>query len=352
MKRFGEETLSLEYLSASQFNHENPNWRDSVLGGACFGRHAASRPDSGLPLLCIEMQTGCDGETVFEIWHSNELLSSGSQGDIRYRYGENLLFGCLSLDETLPEISEDAVPPLQQLSKVAYQEIFSLLEILGFSSVLRFWNYFPAINQESHAMERYRQFNIGRQDAFLSQGRSLCDSVPAACALGSAGRHLQIAFLASRSASTSIENPRQVSAYHYPSQYGPRSPSFSRAGLVNLAGKPVLFISGTASIVGHLSVHIDDVAAQTRESLRNIDWVLEQANHQAPEAGFCLADLAYKVYVRHLEDMPVVRQEMERYIGAAVPTVYLQADVCRAELLVEIEASGGHAMRINAPLSC
>jgi enamine deaminase RidA (YjgF/YER057c/UK114 family) len=223
-----------------------------------------------------------------------------------------------------------------------------LLESRGYNAILRFWNYFPGVNRVSHNLERYLQFNIGRQNAFLSHGRSVTGNVPAACALGSADGGLQVAFLAARADPIGIENPRQISAYHYPDQYGPRSPTFSRASLVNLWGRDLLFISGTASIVGHQTLHAGDVGAQTRECLRNIAAVVAEANRRTPGAGFDLGDLAYKVYIRYREDLVRVRHELMRFIGAPVSVVFLQADVCRADLLVEIEASGGHAL--PAPL--
>ncbi len=219
-------------------------------------------------------------EAICEVWHCAEPLESGRHGPIRYRQGETLLFGCLSLDEAAPD---DARSPLQAATEAAYRAIFELLEARGYQTVLRFWNYFPAINRESHGMERYRQFNIGRQDAFLAHGRSVIDKVPAACALGSAGGGLQIAFLAARANVVGVENPRQLSAYHYPSQYGPRSPTFARAGLVSLGGRDMLFISGTASIVGHQTLHHGDVAAQTRECLHNIAAIVAEANRKATE---------------------------------------------------------------------
>lgn len=342
----GEGILRLEYLSASQLGQQDQDWRNSVLGGACFSHPAAAFDAVELPLLSVDMILPPGAEAFCEVWHCNEALQSGRHGDISYRQGDTLLFGCLSLDEADEPAPPSARAPLQKLTESAYQKIFELLEARGYQSVLRFWNYFPAINQTSHAMERYRQFNVGRQDAFLAQGRAVIGNVPAACALGSAGGGLHIAFLASRAVATGIENPRQVSAYNYPSQYGPRSPSFSRAGLSNLAGRDVLFISGTASIVGHQTMHNGDVTAQTRESLRNIAAVLAEANRVATcqhGDGFRLNDLAYKVYVRHPEDLAAVRREMEAFIGAPASAVFLQADVCRADLLVEIEASGGHA---------
>jgi enamine deaminase RidA (YjgF/YER057c/UK114 family) len=196
-------------------------------------------------------------------------------------------------------------------------------------------------------MERYHQFNIGRQDAFLAHGRSVIENVPAACALGSATGALTVAFLAVRAEVIGLENHRQVSAFSYPDQYGPRSPTFARAGLVRLNGRDMLFISGTASIVGHQSLHVGDVVAQTRESMANIAAIVVAANQRSDEAGFDLADLNYKVYVRNLADMAAVKQEIEACAGAPVRAICLRADVCRSELLVEIEASGGHPLQFE-----
>jgi enamine deaminase RidA (YjgF/YER057c/UK114 family) len=335
--------LCLEYIPFSRLPQQDEDWHASVIGGAGYAHPPVAHDTLAWPLLSVDMHLPQAGEAMCEVWRCAEKLTAGQHGNIRYRQGDSLLFGCLSLDEPAATAGETRAP-LQTITEAAYQQVFELLASLNFSAVLRFWNYFPAINQVSHDIERYRQFNIGRQDAFLAQGRSVIDNVPAACALGSASGGLQIAFLASREASVSIENPRQVSAYNYPNQYGPRSPSFSRAGLVSLAGQPMLFISGTASIVGHRSMHIGDATAQTQESLRNIASVVEQANRQTATSPFRLADLAYTIYVRHAADLPVVQREMVAFIGAVPHAVFLQADVCRADLLVEIEASGGHAL--------
>jgi hypothetical protein len=54
--------------------------------------------------------------------------------------------------------------------------------------------------------------------------------------------------------------------------------------------------------------------------------------------------MIYTVYVRRADDLAVVREVFERAVGAdsaaARDAVYLQADICRDELLVEIEAHG------------
>jgi enamine deaminase RidA (YjgF/YER057c/UK114 family) len=342
-----EDMLWLEVVPASRLAQQVADGQGSVLGGACFSHPAALPECANMPILAVDMRLPQGEDSICEIWHSREPLVSGRHGTIRYRKGDTLLFGSVSLDE-VAAASPDARAPLQAATEAAYQSIFELLEAQDFRAVLRFWNYFPAINQESHRMERYRQFNIGRQDAFLAHGRSVIGNVPAACALGSASGNLHIAFLAARANVIGIENPRQLSAYRYPSQYGPRSPTFSRAGLVRLGGRDMLFISGTASIVGHQSLHAGDVVAQTRECLHNIAAVVAEANVQAPGAGFHLDALTYKVYVRHADDLAAVRREMQQFIGGTMSAVCLQADVCRADLLVEIEASGGHAFRVEA----
>jgi chorismate lyase/3-hydroxybenzoate synthase len=130
-----------------------------------------------------------------------------------------------------------------------------------------------------------------------------------------------------------------VSAYNYPPEYGVRSPSFSRATVHHEGDGMTLFISGTASIVGHQTVHAGDTAAQTRETLVNIQALLEEANRVTGTGGFTLDALAVKVYVRHPADLSVIQEELRTALGPQARPVYLQADICRRDLAVEIEAT-------------
>ena len=166
------------------------------------------------------------------------------------------LYGVLELDEAAFR-GDATCPPLQAASAEAYRRIFRLLDAQGLPHLWRVWNCLSDINAETHGLERYRQFNIGRQDAFLDSHRGATGNVPAASAIGLAGGPLSVAFLAGATPALAVENPRQVSAYLYPADYGPRSPTFSRAVRATLSGQAALFVSGTASIVGHLSlIHI------------------------------------------------------------------------------------------------
>jgi len=165
--------------------------------------------------------------------------------------------------------------------------------------------------------------------------------VPAACALGSpAGSPISIYFLASRRPPTMIENPRQTSAYFYPPKFGTYSPTFSRACLLNGSAGTNLFVSGTASIVGHETLHCGDVTAQTRETLTNIDALLDEANRVVGAAHYSLNGLKFKVYVRRVSDFAAIESVLSAALDSSTTIVYLQADVCREDLLVEIEATG------------
>lgn len=317
-----------------------------MLGVLCFTADAGVDLvfSSGVPCMPVFMQRLDDKAAVCEVWYGSGSITQGVSGTVRYRHDGTSLFGVITLTESA-FFAHDGVSPLQQATERAYREMFALVYQLGFGHIFRFWNFLPDINGRNSELERYRQFNLGRQAAFTISGGNANASVPAACALGSSRGPLSIAFLAGRVAPRCIENPRQVSAYHYPQQYGPRSPLFSRATLVNLQGHELLFVSGTASVVGHATVHPGDVASQVRETLANLKCVLAEANRLASGAQFDLSNLSCRVYVRRPADLPQIRAELGRWGGGAINAAYLQADICREDLLLEIEGSAAVSPR-------
>src|ERR1700684_2123796 len=131
--------------------------------------------------------------------------------------------------------------------------MFGALESLAFPYPLRIWNFLSEINRVSGDGERYWHFNGARQEVFLGLNRSLAGNVPAARAVGvGAASPVPSTCMPSGRSPIALENPRQCSAWSYPAQYGPRSPTFARACIADDAA-PTLFISRTASIVGHAS---------------------------------------------------------------------------------------------------
>ena len=312
-----------------------------VLGAAWVGAGAPQEPPVWPQQRLLTPVLG-PAEVVQECWwvQGSAPLSCGEAEGIAWRRSGDLLFGVIDIDEAAVR-TEPPCTPLQQAAHDAYARIFHLLDAQGLPHLWRLWNYMADINGESHGLERYRQFNMGRGDAFEAGARSVVGRVPAACALGLAGGPLTVAFLAGAAPIVPVENPRQVSAFLYPNRYGPRSPTFSRAALAHPPGQEILFVSGTASIVGHETVHPGDVRAQTVESLDNIAAVLGVASSSSRSGPFALADLGYRAYIRHAADLPAVREVVAQRMGDA-PVAYVRADVCRADLLVEIE---GQALR-------
>lgn len=306
----------------------------AVLGYGPFDAASAGSADMvDLPVL---LQDG----PVFDIWSANAPIASGVCDGVRWRHDGQWLYGAIELDEA------EAGAGLEALSQRAYSAAFKTLDQTGFPHFLRLWNYLPLINADGGGMERYRQFNAGRHQAFVDAGRTVLDGAPAACALGTAGGPYCLRFLAARRPALAIENPRQVSAYRYPDAYGPRSPTFSRAAMADVGGGQVLLlISGTASIVGHQSLHVGDVQEQAREALRNIEVMIGAARARST-AAFETGALRCTVYLRHQRDLPLVRAVMEKAVHTEA--LYLQADVCRGELLVEIEAHGFASGEVRA----
>ena len=106
-------------------------------------------------------------------------------------------------------------------------------------------------------------------------------------------------------------------------------------------GLPLL-ISGTASIVGHRSLHPGDVDAQLAETLANLQALIDVARTHRPSLPPRLgAGSPLKVYVRHRGDLPRVATRLDALLPPEVPRLLLHGEVCRAELLVEIEAMHG-----------
>jgi chorismate lyase / 3-hydroxybenzoate synthase len=317
--------LGLAYLTPREFDKHQREREAHTLGVIAFNAQRPAELAACCPFAQINMPA-LDGEKRYEVWTANRAVAYSARDEITSAHSDEVLFGCLQVDEARGR-------SLESLTFDAYVRLFAFVDREGYGNLLRIWHYLPRITEDSDGLERYHRFSVGRHEAFAAKRGGIAP--PAACALGSRDGSLTIYFLAGRGAATAVENPRQISAYRYPPRYGPRSPSFSRATMASLGVQPLLFISGTASIVGHESVHLGDPAAQTRETIANIQALFARA----AEMGFEPAEngLRLKIYVRHAEHFPAVRAAVSAVLGPSTEAMYLQADICRTELLLEIE---------------
>ncbi|HHW4681023.1 MAG TPA: chorismate transformation enzyme, FkbO/Hyg5 family [Xylella taiwanensis] len=272
------------------------------------------------------------GEAPLEVWSSNTPADVGRNNEIAWASNGQLQFGAIELEEESQQI------------EICAERLYTRLThfVAGSSTphLLRIWNYLDAITMGTGDHERYRKFNIGRARGL---GGLETTQLPAATAIGhsSERRILQVYWLASAMPGTPLENPRQVSAYCYPRSYGPQSPSFARAMLPPRNSAIPLLLSGTASIVGHRSMHPGEPLAQLEEIFKNFNTLLSQAHAQCPEipAHFDLKT-RLKVYVREHMDLPRIAAALQAHLDT-IPHVLLHGTICRNDLLVEIEGYAG-----------
>ena len=275
------------------------------------------------------------GAHACEVWRANAPVRHGRDGDIRWASDGELLFGAIEVDE--------GDGGIEAAARHAYTRLAAFTRGSHAPCLLRVWNYLDAITLGDGDAERYRAFCVGRARGL---GDFDAQTLPAATAIGRCddARTIQVYWLASRLPGVPVENPRQVSAYRYPRQYGPQAPSFARAMLPPAGSAMPLLLSGTASVVGHASRHEGELLAQLDETFANFDSLLASARLTRPslpprfDGGTRL-----KVYVRDHADLPTVAEALDRRFGTAVPRLLLHAAICRRELAVEIDGVHGTA---------
>jgi chorismate lyase/3-hydroxybenzoate synthase len=303
---------------------------DDTLLAVAFGSHARCPEDPRY--LNIDLAP-LAGTGSVEVWRGAGPVSVGRAGHVRYAEDGEHCAGWLRVEEA-------AAGNLAEATELAYRSLLRFQAQSPYRNVWRMWNYVADINAGEGDEERYRQFCLGRARAFAAEmADAPAIGYPAASAVGKRGspHTLEVCWIASRSPGATVENPRQVSAYAYPREYGPASPSFSRA---TVTADRLLLVSGTASIVGHASVHAGNLAAQIDETLRNISTLVERSVterliHPAP----LNRNSVVKVYLRDAADAADVEKELRQRLGPAVPLLLLAADICRSDLLIEIEVA-------------
>ena len=222
-----------------------------------------------------------------------------------------------------------------------------------FDEVIRTWLCLGNITGLEGQTYRYRELNRARADFYgnLKFGAGLVPLewnrpvFPASTGIGTVGDDVAIGCIALRANRPDVvvlplENPLQTSAYDYAHQYAAEKPKFVRAMAVVTGKLVTTFISGTASITASESRHDNSVGQQTQQSLDNIAALIAPDNfqrHGACGLGATLDDLALaRVYVKRQEEYDTVRAICRARLGQ-VPTIYVVGDICRPELLVEVE---------------
>jgi enamine deaminase RidA (YjgF/YER057c/UK114 family) len=222
----------------------------------------------------------------------------------------------------------------------------------GFADVVRTWLYLGGITESDGSTQRYMELNSARADYYapIKFGQRWAESLssspyPASTGIGMNGRGVLLSCLALQSDRNDIlirplENPRQTPAYDYSQGYSPKSPKFSRAMALRVGKCLTTWVSGTASIVKSESCHSGDIGKQTHQTIDNIEHLISTRNlvaHGFENARSGIDSMAkLRVYIKRPKDYKACRAICEARLPA-VPILYSIADVCRPELLVEIE---------------
>jgi chorismate lyase/3-hydroxybenzoate synthase len=282
------------------------------------------------PVVCLDLPQ-FNGPPLAEVWTSTQPVTYHQTAGIQFAMNDEVLFGALLVEER-PDTQLDTV------TYNAYQRLLVEARALGYPHLLRMWNYFPHINRDSHGLDRYQRFCAGRYQALADGLSDFPHTLPAGTAIGTLSGPLNIHFLAARLPGTHVENPRQVSAYEYPPVYGPRSPSFARATLRPSSCGAHLLIAGTASVVGHISAHIGEPQKQTLEIIHNLNALITQTEQlHGITRGQWSGQALFKIYIRHPEHFATVRDILKKRLPSHTRVLYLQGEMCRSELLLEIE---------------
>lgn len=90
-----------------------------------------------------------------------------------------------------------------------------------------------------------------------------------------------------------------------------------------------------------LSHGLSHVLAQFEETLANIETVIAHANLRCASAPLAPGELATRFYIRDAAHVARIRATLGPRLDAA-QAIYLQADIGRADLLLEIEGIAFH----------
>lgn len=193
---------------------------------------------------------------------------------------------------------------------------------VSFSSVVRTWIYLREMERD------YAALNRARRAFFLANG---VERRPASTGIGGAP-----SASANRMALClhAVTGAVQARTMHTPtlneaSEYGS---DFSRGMSVEAAGCRTLYISGTASVdEAGRSFAVGDLDAQVERMIHNVETLLE---HE----GASLADIASAItYLKDADDLPRLLASPARRRLPDHPHSVVQAEVCRPELLCEME---------------
>ncbi len=223
-----------------------------------------------------------------------------------------------------------------------FSRIENALSTVGmtFQSVTRTWFYNDRI------LDWYGPFNSVRTSFFE---RHRIHRMPASTGIGvpnPAGAALvaKVQAMVPRrvesAGATVVRSPLQCDAFAYGS-------AFSRAMMVRDTRSQTLHISGTAAIEPDgTSAHPEDPAEQIRLTMDVVWAILDESEMDFADTTRAVA------YFRNPDDIALWEDYLRRQKLESMPVIALVGDICRDNLLFELELELQRALRFREPATC
>lgn len=289
------------------------DWPLTLLhGDACSGSTITGT--QFIALSGAELNPVMDGDRKVGNWYDTE--------DARY-----CLLGDIRADDL--SLSREAQ------AQAVFEKMEALLKQadMEFTDIARTWLYLNDL------LEWYDEFNVVRTKFFRERG-TFDKMVPASTGIGAgsaAGEAIVCALLAVKPKHDGVKvfavpSPLQCPALDYKS-------SFARAVEIDQPGSRLLTISGTASIEpGGQTVHIGDTGKQIKLTMEVVHAILQSRDMDWENTSRAIA------YFKNIDEAPLLEKYCIENNLPELPVAISHADVCRHDLLFEIELD---AVKVN-----
>ncbi|MDF1574853.1 MAG: hypothetical protein P1P86_06630 [Bacteroidales bacterium] len=354
LQEFLHQEEDLHYLVTQQTFFISAKTRDQYEERSAIIRDQLSRQcGTSLPATSIVAQSPAgEMDVVLELICTkaveNKKVSYKSLRGVDYTVIEFQGYKCIHGGGLMGR-AEDSI---HEASESAFETATAILELEGLSirNIIRQWNYIENIahvEAGENASQNYQDFNDVRARYYdrvqFEQG------YPAATGIGQDTGGVIIGFIALSDsdiiAVKPIANPGQIDAHKYSelvlegNSRQKCTPKFERAKLVTIGSRNYVYVSGTASILGEETVHTGDVEKQTLTTIDNIKKLFSKENQDKLGLDFEVEKIRFshlRVYVKYRKDIPAVQKVCDEELNYK-SSLFLESDVCRENLLVEIE---------------
>jgi enamine deaminase RidA (YjgF/YER057c/UK114 family) len=289
------------------------DWPLTLLhGDACSGSTITGT--QFIALSGAELNPVMDGDRLVGNWYDTEDARYCLLGDIR---------------------ADDLSLSREGQAQAVFEKMESLLRQadMEFTDIARTWLYLNDL------LEWYDEFNAVRTRFFKERG-TFEKMVPASTGIGAgtaAGEEMVCALLAVKPKHDGVKvfavpSPLQCPALDYKS-------SFARAVEIDQPGSRLLTISGTASIEpGGATVHLDNCEKQIELTMEVVHAILKSRNMDWEDTSRAIA------YFKNIDEAHLLEKYCLENNLPELPVAISHADVCRHDLLFEIELD---AVKVN-----